>query len=199
MSVDDHSSSGHGKLLLNSAGSRLRYRIRATMTSPLTHLFSPLQVGKVRLKNRIVSTSHDAFFADRGALGERYIEYHLAKARGGAGLIQCFGTTSVHPTFAPGPGVIRNWDDSIIPPFKRLADLVHAEGAAITCQLLHGGRRSTSAITRMPNLAPSADPNDRTGEVPRVMTTDDIRMIVDAYAGAAGRAVRGGFDGAEVA
>jgi 2,4-dienoyl-CoA reductase-like NADH-dependent reductase (Old Yellow Enzyme family)/thioredoxin reductase len=158
-----------------------------------------VKVGKVTLKNRIVSTSHDAFFADRGALGDRYIDYHVAKARGGAGLIQCFGTTSVHHTFAPGPGVIRNWDDSILPAFRRLAELVHAEGAAITCQLLHGGRRSSSAVTRIPNLAPSDEPNDRTGETPRVMTTDDIRMIVDAYAAAAGRAVRGGFDGAEVA
>jgi 2,4-dienoyl-CoA reductase-like NADH-dependent reductase (Old Yellow Enzyme family) len=161
-------------------------------------LFTPLQVGKLRLKNRIVSTSHDAFFADRGALGERYIDYHLAKARGGAGLIQCFGTTSVHPTFAPGPGVIRNWDDSIIPSFRRLAELVHVEGAAITCQLMHGGRRSSSAVTRTPNMAPSDEPNDRSGEVPRAMTTDDIRMVVDAYAAAAARVVRGGFDGAEI-
>lgn len=169
----------------------------AASTFPL--LLSPLQLGKVTLKNRIVSTSHDAFFADRGALGDRYIEYHLAKARGGAGLIQCFGTTSVHPTFAPGPGVIRNWDDSILPAFQRLAQMVHAEGAAITCQLLHGGRRSSSAITRVPTMSPSDEPNDRTGETPRVMTTDDIRMIVDAYAAAAGRTVRAGFDGVEVA
>ena len=168
------------------------------MTAQFPLLFSPLQVGKVRLKNRIVSTSHDAFFADRGALGDRYIDYHVAKARGGAGLIQCFGTTSVHPTFAPGPGVIRNWDDSIVPAFRRLAELVHAEGAAITCQLMHGGRRSSSAVTRTPNLGASDDPNDRSGEVPRVMTVADIRMIVDAYAAAAARVVRGGFDGAEV-
>lgn len=168
------------------------------MALPFPRLFSPLKVGKIELKNRIVSTSHDAFFADRGALGDRYIDYHVAKARGGAGLIQCFGTTSVHPTFAPGPGVIRNWDDSIIPAFQRLAGLVHAEGAAITCQLMHGGRRSTSAITRTPNLGASDEPNDRTGEVPREMTTEDIRTIVDAYAAAARRVVRGGFDGAEV-
>ena len=168
------------------------------MASAFPLLFSPLKVGKIELKNRIVSTSHDAFFADRGAVGDRYIDYHVAKARGGAGLIQCFGTTSVHPTFAPGPGVIRNWDDSIIPAFQRLAGLVHAEGAAITCQLMHGGRRSSSAVTRSPNLGASDEPNDRTGEVPRVMTAADIRMVVDAYAAAAGRVVKGGFDGAEV-
>jgi 2,4-dienoyl-CoA reductase-like NADH-dependent reductase (Old Yellow Enzyme family) len=178
----------------------LSYGIRVAMaasTFPL--LFSPLPLRNLTLKNRIVSTSHDAFFADRGSVGDRYIDYHVAKARGGAGLIQCFGTTSVHPTFAPGPGVIRNWDDTIVPGFRRLADLVHAEGAAITCQLLHGGRRSSSAVTRVPTLSASDEPNDRTGETPRVMTIDDIRMIVDAYAAAAGRTVRAGFDGVEVA
>lgn len=76
-------------------------------------LFSPLKVGTLTLKNRIASTSHDAFFAEGGAVGERYIRYHVEKARGGAGLIQCFGTTSVHPTFTgcrerrPGGGPTR--------------------------------------------------------------------------------------------
>ncbi|HEY1419929.1 MAG TPA: hypothetical protein VGG90_04380, partial [Candidatus Dormibacteraeota bacterium] len=162
-------------------------------------LFSPLELRGLTLKNRIVSTSHDAFFAEAGTLGERYIAYHLEKARGGAGLIQCFGTTSVHPTFSPGPGVIRNWDDSIMPAFRTLADLIHAEGAAITCQLMHGGRRSSSAITRVPSISASDEPNDRSGEVPRVMTKEDIRTVVDAYAAAAGRTVRAGFDGVEVA
>ena len=169
------------------------------MPSLFPHLFSPLDMGKLTLKNRIVSTSHDAFFADGGALGERYIRYHVEKARGGAGLIQCFGTTSVHPTFAPGPGVIRNWDDSIGPAFRRLADTVHAEGAAITCQLHHGGRRSSGAVTREPTISPSDEPNDRTGETPRIMSRDDIRTIVDAFAAAAERTVKAGFDGVEVA
>src|SRR5438093_1019733 len=136
------------------------------MTTPFPQLFSPLRLGSRVAKNRIVSTSHDAHFAVGGVPGERYIRYHVEKAHGGAGIVQAFGTTSVHPTFAGGAGNVRNWDDSIIPPFRALAEQVHAHGALITCQLVHAGRRGTGAVSRLPQLAPSDEPNERTGEIP---------------------------------
>ena len=178
------------------AGSR---KSTAMPSRDFPRLFSPLIIGQYELKNRIVSTSHDAHFGAHGLPTDRYIRYHVEKARGGAALVQVFGTTSVHPTSPGGAGNINNWDDSIIPPFRALADQVHALGALITCQLVHRGRRASSAVTRVPLLAPSDEPNERTGEVPRTMSREEIAMIVSAYAAAAERTVRAGFDGVEVA
>src|SRR5256712_6048491 len=114
-------------------------------------------------------------------------------------MVQAFGTTSVHPTSPGGAGNINNWDDSIIPPFRTRAEQVHAHGAIIACQLVHRGRRATSAVTRMPLLAPTDQPNERTGETPRAMSHGDIKMVIDAYAAAAERTCRAGFDGVEIA
>lgn len=169
------------------------------MDSRFPHLFSPLRVGNFTLKNRIVSTSHDGHFGQGGLPGSRYIAYHVAKARGGAGLVQAFGTTSVHPTSTSGAGNINIWDDSVIQPFTEMADQIHSHGALVTAQLVHRGRRSTGLLSHQPPMAPSDLPNERTGETPRVMSVADIRDMITAYADAAERTVKGGFDGVELA
>ena len=80
------------------------------------HLFTPIRVGPVTLRNRIVSTPHATRFGKDGYVTERYIRYHAEKAKGGAGLIQCFGSMSVHPSSPVADwGGIQNWDDTSLP------------------------------------------------------------------------------------
>lgn len=170
-----------------------------TAAASFPTLFSTLAVRRFRLRNRIVSTSHDAHFGEGGLPTERYVRYHAEKAWGGAALVQAFGTMSVHPTSPGGSGSVNNWDEAIVPPLRRLAGEVHAAGALVTCQLVHRGRRATSAVTRVPLLAPWDEPNERTGEVPRIMSRQEIATVVAAYAAAAERAGRAGLDGVEIA
>src|SRR5579884_2784596 len=162
-------------------------------------LFSPLRIGSAEAKNRIVSTSHDAHFGEGGYPADRSIRYHVEKARGGAGLVQAFGTTSVHPSSPGGPGSIQNFDDSIIPHFQRMASEIHRYGALVTCQLVHRGRRMSSFASRRAPVSASDVPNERTWEIPHALSIREIREIVDAYAAAALRARRSGFDGVELA
>jgi hypothetical protein len=56
---------------------------KASACSP--QLFSPLQIGPVRLKNRVVSTGHDTMMAAGGTVTDRLVAYHAARAAGGAG------------------------------------------------------------------------------------------------------------------
>ena len=56
------------------------------MSQSLPNLFSPIDLGQVRVKNRIVSTGHHTYLADKQP-GDALIAYHEARARGGAGLI----------------------------------------------------------------------------------------------------------------
>ena len=68
------------------------------MSAQFPNLFSPIQIRHKTAKNRIVSTAHVTVFAEDGMPGERYRRYYLEKAKGGAGTLICFGSSSVHPT-----------------------------------------------------------------------------------------------------
>ena len=58
------------------------------MTGPsFPHLFQPLQVGSLTLKNRVVSSGHDTVMAHDGQVTDQLVAYHEARAAGGAGLI----------------------------------------------------------------------------------------------------------------
>ncbi|MEI6161920.1 MAG: hypothetical protein WCP77_18950, partial [Roseococcus sp.] len=58
------------------------------MTAPsFPLLFAPLRLGKLEIRNRILSTGHQTFLARDGIPGEDLIAYHAARAAGGAGLI----------------------------------------------------------------------------------------------------------------
>ena len=60
------------------------------------NLFSPLTMRTVTIRNRIVSTAHATVLADNGMPGPKINAYQAEKARGGAGLIICYGSASVH-------------------------------------------------------------------------------------------------------
>ena len=103
------------------------------------HLFSPLQVGPITLRNRVLVSAHQPGMAEHGAPSEQYIAYQRARARGGAGL-QITGATAVHETgMFHGAHFLANIDDSIIPGYQRLSEAVHAEGGRMLAQLGHAG------------------------------------------------------------
>jgi N,N-dimethylglycine/sarcosine dehydrogenase len=163
------------------------------------HLFTPFRLGAVTLRNRIVSTPHATRFGKDGYVTERYIRYHAEKARGGAGLVQCFGSMSVHPSSPVFDwGGIKNWDDSSLPMFTAFAAGIHAHGAAVMAQITHRGRRGWSGPGEYPLVAPSDVPEHENREIPHALSRAEIREIVLAYAAAARRLQRAGFDGADL-
>ncbi len=168
-------------------------------TTPFPLLFSPLTLNRVTVRNRIVSTAHATGYAVGGYPKERYRAYYERKARGGVGLIITFGSCSVHPSssVAEWSGVA-NWDDSIIPDLAAMAEAVHRHGAKIFCQLTHMGRRGTSASSARPLLAPSAVAEPVHRECPKVLEIHEIRELVEAFAAAAERVKRSGYDGVEI-
>jgi len=163
------------------------------------HLFSPFELGHVTLRNRIVSTPHNTHFGSGGYITQRYIDYYAEKAKGGAGLLQCFGSLSVHPT-APVHdwGGIKNWDDSSLPTFRQFAETMHAHGAAVMAQITHRGRRGSSADGEIPLLSPSDIPERLHREIPHALDVETIADIVRGFADGALRLKRAGFDGADL-
>jgi 2,4-dienoyl-CoA reductase-like NADH-dependent reductase (Old Yellow Enzyme family)/thioredoxin reductase len=167
--------------------------------STLEHLFSPIRVGHITLPNRIVSTPHLTRFGQDGNVTERYIRYEAEKARGGAGLIQCCGSMSVHPTSPYADwGTFKIWDDSALPGFQALAAAVHEAGASVMAQITHRGRRAAVGHLEQPLVAPSSVPERSSRQRPRELTRELIAEIVEAYAAAALRLKRAGFDGVDL-
>ncbi len=117
------------------------------MPHEFRHLFTPLSVGGLALKNRILSTGHAEAMADDGKAGPRLRAYHEAKARGGVALTIIGGSTSVHPSSpASAWNMIANHNDAVIPGYRNLAEAVHRHGCRVISQLTHMGRRSQSDV-----------------------------------------------------
>src|SRR5207245_10553042 len=138
------------------------------MASELHSLFSPIQVGRLTLKNRIYSSGHAEAMAEGGRPGARLARYHEAKARGGCALTIFGGSSSVHPSSpAAAWKQIANHDDSVIPGYRAIAEAVHRHGCLVFTQLTHLGRRAQSDPEGANVLlAPSQIPDRVHGEVP---------------------------------
>ncbi len=163
----------------------------------LKHLFSPITIKTMELKNRIVMPPMGTGFGELdGTPSQRSIDYYAARAQGGVGLI-IVEVTGVHSS-GKMPGVLSLHDDSLIPRWRDLANAVHAHGAKIIPQLSHPGRQVISAITGTQLLAASAIPCPMMKETPKEMTKEDIEEIVEAYGEAARRAKEAGMDGVEI-
>jgi len=170
------------------------------MAPELRALFSPVQVGRLTLKNRIYSSGHAEAMAESGRPGDRLTRYHEAKARGGCALTIFGGSSSVHPSSpAAAWKQIANHDDSIIPAYRALADAVHAHGCLVFTQLTHMGRRAQADGEEADVLlAPSQIPERVHRDVPHELEAEQIAELVRAFGEAARRCREGGLDGIEL-
>jgi len=170
------------------------------MAAELRALFSPIQVGSVTLKNRIYSSGHAEAMAEGGRPGDRLTRYHAAKARGGCALTIFGGSSSVHRSSpAAAWKQIANHDDSIIAPYRALADAVHAHGCLVFTQLTHMGRRAQADGEEADVLlAPSQIPERVHRDVPHELEAEQIAELVRAFGDAARRCREAGLDGIEL-
>lgn len=159
-------------------------------------LADPVRLGPARIRNRVFVAPHTTNFGQPGEnlITDRHLDYHRARARGGAGLIITEGIR-VHPTSLRRLG-LHAFDDEALPGLTALAETVHAEGAAIFAQLLHTGRHSGDE--HYGSFGPGPTPWSMGAAVPHTMNRHDIRTVVAGFAAAARRVVDAGFDGMEV-
>jgi 2,4-dienoyl-CoA reductase-like NADH-dependent reductase (Old Yellow Enzyme family)/thioredoxin reductase len=161
-------------------------------------LFSPVRVGTMTLKNRIVMPAMETHLGDHeGFVTGEVISYYRHRARGGAALL-IFENTGVHLSGRVNKGMVCIYDDKYIPGFKKLTDAVHAEGGKIAIQLSHAGRQTLSDFTGSQPVAPSPIPCPVLREEPRELTASDISELVEAFARGALRAQQAGADAVEI-
>jgi 2,4-dienoyl-CoA reductase-like NADH-dependent reductase (Old Yellow Enzyme family) len=169
------------------------------MQPAFPHLFSPIEIGGIEIRNRLFNPPHGTSLGQNGLAGEDLIAYHAIRARGGVGLIVLEGMC-LHPTHAFSSGYLLATSDDIIPGFRELADRCHGHGARVFGQLFHAGRaiRMTHDGSRPRVYSASDTPDERYRVVPVPMSRALIRDVVDGYAAAARRLEEAGLDGIEI-
>jgi len=162
-------------------------------------LFEPLKIKGLTIKNRFLSTSHAPSYAHNGKITERYIRYHAEKAKGGVGLTQFGGATTVSAENSIFYGQVNGAIDTVIPGYRAMASAIHRHGAACTVQLTHGGRRERWDIANwLPQYSSSCTRELIHGAFPVAMEAHDIRRVRDRFAAAARRVQDGDVDGVEI-
>ncbi len=163
-----------------------------------SHLFTPHEIRGHEIRNRIFSSAHQTILARGGSPGEDMAAYHEARARGGAGLI-IIESSRPYTDDVSASYYIDSSTDACIPGYRMLANAVHKHGCKIFGQINHGGRIAyTHEGMHMVAHAPSMVPDHRFHCMPRVMSTEYVWEIINAFAAAAGRMAEAGLDGAEL-
>ncbi|MCH6264299.1 MULTISPECIES: FAD-dependent oxidoreductase [Neobacillus] len=161
------------------------------------HLFSPTTIGTTDLKNRILSTAHQTNHVIDGIPTPDMTAYHVARAKGGAGLI-ILEAAAVHPSGMLTTNTIAGYDENVIPAYLELASGVHQYGTKVFSQLFHGGREVVSSEYRNAAWAPSAVPSLRFSTMPKPMSIEEIKDVIEGFAISARLAKEGGLDGVEI-
>jgi 2,4-dienoyl-CoA reductase (NADPH2) len=160
-----------------------------------THLFAPIKVGDVQLKNRMVMLAIGTGYPEPdGTVGDCFIDFCVERARGGVGLI----ITPFAPFDMAIPVIPGLYDDRFIPGARRLTDAVHAYGAKIAPQFLGQYFWVNKENGSFEFIAPSAVFNKMIGGTPKALTLEEIHLLVDEYGEAGRRAQEAGFDAIEL-
>ena len=164
--------------------------------TPYPLLFTPLQAGRLRLRNRIVHASMSTRMAVGMKASPRFIDYFANRARGGAAMVVTESlSVARHQVLAHK---LRIWSDEGVEELKRFADAVESHDCRLIGQIQDPGR-GRHEKGRTPNaLGASPLPDDLSWTVPRALETAEIRRMVDDFADSAARLERCGFSGVEL-
>ncbi|MBN1367625.1 MAG: FAD-dependent oxidoreductase [Dehalococcoidales bacterium] len=166
-------------------------------------LLSPIKVGQLTLKNRLVRSTHEARFPTSGGhITQQYIDYYEVRAKGGFGLVNVEAACVDPPRGAHGLDCIRIDDDKYLPGWRELVQGIHKYDCRTFLQLLHYGPWHPGAFTGIQPVAASdvstmLAPGLK-GDSPRALTIAEIGEIIDKYALTAVQARKAGFDGVEL-
>lgn len=158
----------------------------------MADVFEAVNLGPVRLRNRVVKAATFEGRTPDGVVTDELIDYHLAPARGGVGL-----TTVAYLAVAPEG---RTHREVIVvgprsqPGLARLADAVHQEGAAVAGQVGHAGPVANGRANGERAIAASRMPSPLSMQLIRAATEKDLARVTRAYVDAARTLVDAGFD-----
>ncbi len=170
------------------------------------HLFLPLTIKSVTLRNRIAVSPMCEYSSVDGAATDWHLVHLGSRAVGGAGLVIA-EATAVSPQGRITPGDAGIWDDKHVEPIARVNRFIKEHGAVPAIQIAHAGRKASAArpweggahladaAGGWDTIAPSALPfGGQLQKLPRAMTDADIARVQGEFVAAAGRALAAGCE-----
>jgi 2,4-dienoyl-CoA reductase-like NADH-dependent reductase (Old Yellow Enzyme family)/thioredoxin reductase len=162
-------------------------------------LLQPFQLKHLRLRNRIMTSSHEPAYAEDGLPKARYRAYHVERAKAGIALTMTAGSAAVSRDSPPVFNNILAYKDEVVPWMRDLTDACHEHGAAVMIQITHLGRRTSwSKADWLPVVSPSHQREASHRAFPKQMEDWDIARLIRDYADAAERMHAAGVDGVEL-
>ena len=173
----------------------------------MSPLFSPLQLGRYTLANRLVMAPMTRSRAgDDGVQSELAVTYYGQRAGAGLIITECAFVSPMGKGYVRTPGI---QTDAQVAAWKKVTDAVHAKGGKIFIQLWHTGRISHPSLLpgNAAPVAPSAiKPAGQSWTpaglqdyvTPRALEVAEIAGIVADFRAATRRALEAGFDGVEL-
>jgi 2,4-dienoyl-CoA reductase-like NADH-dependent reductase (Old Yellow Enzyme family) len=163
-------------------------------------LFTPFELGKLKLANRTVMAPMTRGFSPNGIPTDDVAEYYRKRAEGGVGLIITEGTLINHPAATDNTSYPSFFGEEALAGWKKVVDAVHSAGGKIMPQIWHVG------AVRRPGTGPfpealSASPSGLVSKDKKVfeaLSIEEVEGLVADYAEAASEAKKIGFDGVEI-
>jgi len=176
----------------------------------MSHLFAPLEVKSITLRNRIGVSPMCQYSSDDGVANDWHLVHLGSRAVGGAGLVIA-EATAVSPEGRISPGDAGIWSDQHVEPLARINRFIKAHGAVAGIQIAHAGRKASAARPWeggdhladdaggwLP-VAPSAIAfGDGLDKVPHALSPDEIKRLQAAFVAAAKRSLAAGFEWLEL-
>lgn len=161
-------------------------------------MLSPINIGKVQIKNRLVSSPTTANYASQdGIVTEQLLKFYDQKGASGVGLVVVEGSyiSQEGKGYKYQIGIDR---DETVAGLGRLAGAIKKHGCKAFMQLQHCGRRSKIKLTGLQPIGASPVAYNSEADTPKEMTRDEIEETISKFAQAAKRAQMAGFDGIDI-
>jgi 2,4-dienoyl-CoA reductase-like NADH-dependent reductase (Old Yellow Enzyme family) len=176
----------------------------------MSHLFSPLAIKSITLRNRIGVSPMCMYSSEDGVATDWHLVHLGARATGGAGLVIA-EATAVSPEGRITPGDAGIWADKHIEPLARINRFVKSQGAVPGVQIAHAGRKASAArpweggahlatdASGWQTVAPSAVPfGGALDKIPHELSLDEIARVQQSFVAAAKRALAAGYEWLEI-
>ena len=176
----------------------------------MPHLFEPLTIKDITLRNRIGVSPMCMYSYSDGFSNDWQVIHLGARAVGGAGLIIA-EATAVDPLGRITPYDAGIWSDAHIEPLSRVTRVIKENGAVAGIQIAHAGRKAGSRrpwdigkprhsdeLPTWQGVAPSPIAFSEEYAVPHELSVDEIHQIQDSFRTAAGCALAAGFEWLEI-
>ena len=165
----------------------------------MSYLLSPLDKGKLTLKNRLVMPPMATSKSEKdGRVSQAMLDYYDEKTRGGFISLVIVEHSYITQQGKASEGQLSIAEDNLVADLTKLAEVIHQNNSKAVMQINHAGSAASQAVTGYEPVGPSAIANPRLGTSPKELTADDIKGLIEQFKAATLRVKAAGFDGVEI-